>query len=94
MIARLGHRLAREPVMAIAAVLGTIEAAWPGASPATKIAIGLWAAYLQRCFTNAKATTEERVQQVAESARNAALADVASLKPARPARKAAAKKGA
>lgn len=74
-------RLAREPVMAVAAVLASIEAAWPSMSPAWKIALGLWGAYVQRSFSTSKKNLDDTVEVVADSARNQALADVASLVP-------------
>lgn len=54
-------RMAREPVMLVAAVLGTLEAVWPSMSSAWKLAFGLWGALIQRTFSVSKAFSEEQV---------------------------------
>lgn len=51
-------RLAREPVLAGAAALATVDAAFPDLRPAIKLAVGAWVALLQRAFSTPKKAAE------------------------------------
>lgn len=58
----LWARLAREPVLAGAAVIATLEAAVPDLSPGWKLAAGAWVALFQRALSTPKAAADERVE--------------------------------
>lgn len=64
--ARALCRLAREPVMLVAAVLGTLEAVWPEMSSAWKLAMGLWGALVQRSLSASKAEFDEKMLEAIE----------------------------
>lgn len=55
-------RLAREPVLIGGAVYATLEAAYPDASPAVKLAWTAWITLAQHMFSTSKRTAEENVE--------------------------------